>query len=87
VTITAGIEHGELIVAVRDEGPGIPPAEMPRLFTPFPKISVKAPDGEKSTGLGLAISARIIAAHAGRIWAESEPGKGSTFFFSLPLRL
>jgi signal transduction histidine kinase len=85
VTIAAGIEKDELVIAVKDEGPGIPADEMPRLFTPFPRISVKATTGEKGTGLGLAISQRIIAAHAGRIWAESERGKGSTFSFSLPL--
>lgn len=85
VTITAGVDDEELVVSVRDQGPGISPDEMSYLFTPFPKISTQAPRDEKGTGLGLAISQRIIIAHQGRIWAESEPGTGSRFSFSLPL--
>jgi signal transduction histidine kinase len=86
VTVSARAEQDEFIIAVKDEGQGISADEMPRLFTPFPEISVKATGGEKSTGLGLAISQRIITAHEGRIWAESESGKGSMFSFALPLR-
>lgn len=86
VTVTAAVDRERLIVSVHDQGPGIPAEEMSQLFVPFPKISVKASEKEKGTGLGLAISQKIIAAHKGRIWAESEKGKGSTFFFSLPLQ-
>ena len=71
-------------VSVIDQGKGIPEKEMKQLFSPFPKISVTSTGGEKSTGLGLAICKRIIEGHNGQIGAESEAGKGSRFFFTLP---
>ena len=73
------------IVAVQDEGQGIPGADLPKLFKPFGKASVRTTGGEQSTGLGLAIVHRIVEGHGGRIWVESEVGRGSTFFFTLPL--
>jgi two-component system, OmpR family, sensor kinase len=72
-------------VTVRDQGQGIPAADLPKLFKPFSRASVHATDGEQSTGLGLAIVRRIIEGHGGRIWVESEVGTGSTFSFALPL--
>ncbi|SDB43099.1 Signal transduction histidine kinase [Desulfonatronum thiosulfatophilum] len=72
-------------VSVTDQGPGIPDAELHKLFQPFSKTSVRSTDGEKCTGLGLAIVRKIILGHLGKIWIRSEVGKGSTFFFSLPL--
>lgn len=71
-------------VSVIDRGKGIPEKEMKQLFSPFPKISVTSTGGEKSTGLGLAICKKIIEGHNGRIGAESEEGKGSRFYFTLP---
>jgi two-component system sensor histidine kinase GlrK len=70
-------------VSVSDTGCGIPRGEMERVFEKFRRVD----SGEGTpagTGLGLTISKHIITAHGGRIWVESEPGKGSTFFFSLP---
>jgi len=78
-------ESGGWKVAVQDQGQGIPREEMGRLFKPFQKTSVRSTAGERSTGLGLAICRQIIEAHKGVIGAESEPGKGSTFFFWLPV--
>jgi len=75
--------ESEVLFAVSDTGIGIPADELPRVFERFYKVN-KARDDEGS-GLGLAISRHIIAAHGGRIWAESVEGKGSTFFFTLPL--
>mgnify|MGYP000613301616 CR=1 FL=1 len=72
-------------ISVKDEGQGIPAEELGGLFKPFGTTSVKSTSGERNTGLGLAIARRIVEAHGGRIWAESEVGKGSTFFFTLPL--
>jgi two-component system, OmpR family, sensor kinase len=72
-------------VAVEDQGPGIPAADLPKLFKPFGKASVRSTAGEQSTGLGLAIVRNIIEGHGGRIWLESEVGKGSTFSFTLPV--
>jgi len=74
----------DIAVEVIDTGIGIPPDELPRLFTDFFRGSnVK----RKGTGLGLSISKRIVEAHGGKIWAESpcpETNKGSRFTFTLP---
>ncbi len=72
-------------VSVRDQGQGIPAEEFPKLFIPFSSLSVRPTAGEQSTGLGLAIVHRIVEGHGGRIWIESEVGKGSTFTFTLPV--
>ena len=71
---------GELHVAVQDSGRGIPPEIAESLFTPFATFG--KPHG---TGLGLTICRRIAEDHGGRIWASSEPGKGATFSFTLPI--
>jgi len=78
-------DEKELVFSVRDHGPGIPENELNRLFKPFSTTSVKPTGNERSTGLGLAIARSIIEKHTGRIWVESELGKGSTFSFSLPV--
>ena len=75
----------EVTVAVQDQGQGIPAADFSKLFKAFSRTTVRSTAGEKSTGLGLAIVRRIVEGHGGRIWAESEVGKGSTFSFTLPL--
>jgi len=76
---------GFATVAVRDQGQGIPAADVSKLFKPFSKTSVRSTTGEPGTGLGLAIARRMIEGHGGRIWVASEPGHGSTFSFTLPL--
>jgi len=76
----AGDEDGKSIFYVRDNGIGISPEHHERIFGLFNKLDVKA-DG---TGIGLALVKRIIEVHGGRIWVESDAGKGSTFFFTLP---
>jgi two-component system, sensor histidine kinase and response regulator len=85
VRIDVTRRNGSVCLAVCDGGPGIPDKEMHRLFTPFGRTSVRATAGEKSTGLGLSIARRIVEQHGGDIWAESEVGTGSTFYFTLPL--
>lgn len=77
-------EKDQVWVTVTDQGQGIPPEGVPKLFKPFPNIKVKATGGEQSTGLGLAISYRIVEGHGGRMQASSEVGRGSVFSFSLP---
>ena len=86
VTIRARPSGNGVEIAVSDQGLGIPKEELSRLFTEFGRASVQPTAGEKSTGLGLAISRRVVEAHGGQIWVESEVGKGSTFSFSLPCR-
>ena len=71
-------------ISVRDQGVGIPAAELPRVFAPFEKTSARPTGGERSTGLGLAIVRNIVDAHGGTIEVESTPGRGSTFRVSLP---
>ncbi len=85
VTVQASRVDGNVVVSVRDQGQGIPADELDKLFKPFGKTSVRGTAGEKSTGLGLAICRKIVEGHGGRIWAESELGKGSVFSFSLPV--
>jgi predicted ATPase/signal transduction histidine kinase/class 3 adenylate cyclase len=72
-------------VWVRDDGVGIPPEALPRLFERFYRVDAPSHRGVPGTGLGLSICRRIVLAHGGRIWAESDgPGHGATFRFTLP---
>jgi signal transduction histidine kinase len=70
---------------VRDQGPGIPAEEVGKLFRFFQKTSVRSAGGERSSGLGLAIARKIVEGHGGTIQVATEPGRGSTFSFALPL--
>ena len=72
-------------LTVRDQGPGIPRAEIDRLFHPFERTTVRDLEGEKSSGLGLAIVRRVVEGHRGRIAVESEVGKGTEFVVELPV--
>ena len=74
----------ELVFIVRDEGPGIDPKDQVRLFQPFTSASTRKTAGERSVGLGLAIARKVAEAHNGRLWVESIPGRGATFYFALP---
>jgi CheY-like chemotaxis protein len=77
---------GQVIVSVEDHGLGVPPEALPHLFQTFFRVDNSDRRSITGTGLGLAISRKIIDAHGGRIWAESEGlGKGSRFSFSLPV--
>ncbi|GAB4408015.1 MAG: hypothetical protein Kow00106_01050 [Anaerolineae bacterium] len=71
-------------ISVRDEGPGIPWDDQPKLFQPFPQLSGRASGSARGTGLGLAIARQIVEAHGGQIGVESVPGQGATFWFTLP---
>ncbi len=83
VLVRARTVDGEVEVSVSDQGIGIPTEELEKVFDKFYRGSQKRrrPGG---TGLGLAICKSIVLAHGGRIWAESQPGSGSTFYFTLP---
>jgi signal transduction histidine kinase len=72
----------ELIICVSDTGPGIPRDQIPFVFDKY--WQGRRETGRKGVGLGLAIAKAIVLAHHGRIWVESEPGKGSRFSFALP---
>ncbi len=75
----------EVILSVKDQGQGIPSDDLDKLFKPFQRTSVKTTGGEESTGLGLAIVRKIVLGHKGRVWVESEVGRGTTFYVALPL--
>ena len=85
VTLRAWTTDHDVAIAVQDQGQGIPESELPKMFTEFGRTSVRPTGGEKSFGLGLAIVKRMVEAHGGRIWVESQVGVGSTFTFTLPL--
>ena len=75
---------GFLEVAVGDQGPGIPRDQWKKIFEKFRQVELPGRSSVKGTGLGLAIVQQIVTAHGGKVWVESEIGKGSTFFFALP---
>ncbi len=85
ITIMTEDTRTDVIILVHDNGMGIPLEIAGKLFEPFESsIKRKGTSGEQSFGLGLYICDQIIRAHGGRIWFESQPGQGSTFFLSLP---
>lgn len=85
IRVCGSIREGQATVMVADEGPGIPPGELDKVFGTFQKLSVRPTGGERSTGLGLAIAKQIVQAHGGRIGVRSELGCGSEFHFTIPV--
>ncbi len=86
VSVAIWQEDGEAHISVRDRGIGIPPADLPKIFERFSRASNVDDRKFHGMGLGLYICRGIVEEHGGRIWAESEIGKGSTFHVALPLR-
>jgi signal transduction histidine kinase len=84
VAITAEDAGQEVRVTVSDSGEGISPEEMPHLFESFHRADRSRSRAHGGAGLGLTIARGIVEAHGGRIWAESGPGAGSRFTFTLP---
>jgi signal transduction histidine kinase len=85
IDVTATQSNGEIRVSVADTGPGIAAEDLDRIFEEFQQTDAGARQQE-GTGLGLALSKRFVEMHGGRIWCDSQIGKGSTFIFTLPLR-
>ena len=83
VDVTATRANGEVRVSVADTGPGITEDDLGRIFEEFQQTEAGARQHE-GTGLGLALSKRFVEMHGGRIWCDSEVGKGSTFVFTIP---
>ena len=85
VLITTEKLDNSIRVSVHDEGPGLSKEDQQLLFKEFQTLTAKPTGGEKSTGLGLAICKKLIHLHKGQVGVSSELGKGSVFYFSLPL--
>jgi DNA-binding response OmpR family regulator len=85
ITCSARQEGTELLVSVKDSGIGIAPEDQPKVFEKFKQVGDTLTDKPKGTGLGLPICREIVEYHGGRIWVESEPSRGSTFSFTLPI--
>ena len=84
VTIRAGEKDGFIETTVADDGPGIGPEHLPHVFERFYRVDKARSRELGGTGLGLSIVKHIVQSHAGRVWAESQIEKGSTFYFTLP---
>jgi signal transduction histidine kinase len=84
VTVRTRQRDGRAIISVIDHGCGMPPDQLDELFQWFGQRHARGTAGERSTGLGLAITHKIVTEHGGRIWAESELGRGSAFHIALP---
>ena len=84
IRISARLGNEGVEFSVKDTGPGIPKENLKAIFEKFNQLPVKASEWMKGTGLGLAIVKHIVTAHGGSVWAESDPGQGSTFIFVLP---
>ena len=84
IWVRANAENSEVQIEVSDTGPGIPPKDRERIFLEFQQVGRDAgkPQG---TGLGLALAKKFVEMHGGKIWVESEVGKGSKFTFTLPI--
>jgi len=85
IEVFARQENEHLVLSVSDQGIGLSPTDKARIFAAFQRLEEHKSDKARGAGLGLLVCRRLVEAHGGRIWVESEPGKGSTFFFTLPL--
>lgn len=85
IRLSAQKENNTVHVSVLDQGPGIPPEDLPHLFERFYRGDKSRARKSGGTGLGLAIAKALVEAHGGRIWAENAPGSGASFHFTLPL--
>ena len=88
VVITAEkTPNNKMLLKVSDTGPGIKPDDLEKIFRPFEQLDTMEESGYKGTGLGLSIVQDLVLLHQGKVWVESELGKGSVFYVELPLSL
>jgi len=85
IDVTARLDESSIVVAVHDTGIGIAPEDHAAVFEEFRQVGRNYTAKQEGTGLGLALTKRFVELHGGRIWLESEPGKGSTFTFTIPV--
>jgi two-component system sensor histidine kinase/response regulator len=87
ILVRVGRADGMVRCEVTDQGPGLSAEDQKKLFGKFARLSAKPTGGEHATGLGLSIVKRMVEAMNGRVWCESEPGRGATFIVALPLAI
>jgi PAS domain S-box-containing protein len=87
IELSADRQDGFVRVGIKDSGIGISRDDQARLFNPFQRVGREKNDTSRGIGLGLVVCKRLVEAHGGRIWLESEEGKGTTVFFTLPISL
>jgi signal transduction histidine kinase len=87
ITLTAAVADGAVTIAVSDTGVGIAPEDQAAIFEEFRQVGRDDERKQEGTGLGLTLARKFVELHGGRIWVESQVGKGSTFSFTLPCRL
>ena len=86
IQVACTVNKNEITISVKDEGMGIKPSDADKIFDRYYRVESNNTRHISGFGIGLYLSAEIIQRHGGRIWLESEPGKGSTFYFTLPLK-
>lgn len=86
IDVAARLREKEVEICVRDNGAGIPAEDLPHIFERFYRVDKGRSREKGGTGLGLSIVKHIVQLHGGRVWAESQPGQGSAFYFTLPQR-
>jgi signal transduction histidine kinase len=86
ISLKASYTDDAVEIAVTDTGVGIAPEDQAAIFEEFRQVGTDERRKQEGTGLGLTLAKKFIELHSGRIWVESEPGRGSTFTFTLPLR-
>ena len=85
VTISIKVQGTDLVFCVSDQGPGISPENQRKLFHSFEQLDMPNRHAIQGVGLGLKVCLTLVQAHGGRIWVESEVGKGARFCFTLPV--
>ena len=85
IGLKAGRTDGMVEISVTDTGIGIAPEDQAAIFEEFRQVGSDETRKQEGTGLGLTLAKKFVELHGGRIWVESEPGRGSTFTFTLPL--